>query len=89
MESIPAYKAQAQLQRILKKAEGLPVIITRKGRPSSVVISIDEFDSSEIVKLNVMRDNAEKAMLSQLNNHFVDGERFFDDIDRGVYDVKS
>ncbi|MGF1763557.1 type II toxin-antitoxin system Phd/YefM family antitoxin [Aliivibrio kagoshimensis] len=88
METIPAYKAQTQLQKILKKAEWLPVIITRKGRPASVVISIDEFDYSERVKLKVIKDNAEKGTLSQLNNSYVDGEQFFDDISRGVYDAK-
>lgn len=47
MKTLPLYEVKANLSKLIEKVDATDeeVVITRNGRPSAVIISIDEFES--------------------------------------------
>jgi len=47
MKTLPLYEVKANLSRLVEKVDSTDeeVVITRNGRPSAVIVSMDEFES--------------------------------------------
>lgn len=47
MKTIPLYEVKAKLSKLVERVDATDeeVIITKNGRPSAVIVSIDEFES--------------------------------------------
>ena len=47
MKTLPLYEVKANLSKLVEKVDSTDeeVVITRNGRPSAVIVSIDEFES--------------------------------------------
>ncbi len=47
MKTLPLYEVKAHLSKLVEKVDSTDeeVVITRNGRPSAVIVSMDEFES--------------------------------------------
>ena len=52
---IPAALAKTNFGALLEKAQREPVAISKKGRPVAVLMSMDEFEAHQVLKLEHLR----------------------------------
>ena len=86
MEALSANEAKTQFGDMLMKAQRAPIQINRNGKPVAVVISVEEYESMEALKLRMLQLKAAKAKDDILSGHTVDGEQFFDELEAGKHD---
>jgi len=86
MDALSANEAKTQFGDMLLKAQRAPVQINRNGKPVAVVISMDEYESIEALKLRLLQSRAAQAMTDINAGHTVDGESFFYDLENGKHD---
>ena len=86
MELLTANQAKTQFGEMLMKAQQAPVQINKNGKPVAVVISIDEFESMEKLKLRLLQYRFKQAKDDVINKNTVDGESFFDELESGQHD---
>lgn len=86
MELLTANEAKTQFGEMLMKAQQAPVQINKNGKPVAVVISIDEFESMEKLKLRLLQLRFKQAKDDVINKNTVDGESFFDALESGQHD---
>lgn len=86
MEALSANEAKTQFGDMLLKAQRGPVQINKNGKPVAVVISVDEYENIESLKLSLLRARADRAKEEINNDNTVDGESFFDGLESGQHD---
>ena len=86
MDVLSANEAKTQFGDMLLKAQRAPVQINRNGKPVAVVISMDEYESNEALKLQLLQARASRAKSDIESGHTVDGESFFDALESGQHD---
>ena len=86
MEALSANEAKTQFGDLLLKAQQAPVQINKNGKPVAVVISMDEYQRIEELKINVLRSRVDAAKTHIANQDTVDGDSFFHELMSGSYD---
>ena len=86
MEALSANEAKTQFGDMLLKAQRAPVQINKNGKPVAVVISMDEYESNEALKLQLLQSRAIKANKDIGKGNTIDGESFFDALESGQHD---
>ena len=86
METLTAQEARVKFGDLLLKSQKGPVRITRSGKPVSVMISADDFEIMEEVKMRYLKEKLARAKNDIDNNRLADGATFFDDLLLGKYD---
>lgn len=86
VDALSANEAKTQFGELLLKAQRSPVQINKNGKPVAVVISIDDYESIEALKLRLLHSSAIKAKADIEAGNTIDGESFFDDLESGQYD---
>ena len=86
MESLSANEAKTKFGDMLLKAQRAPVQINKNGKPVAVVISMDEYESIEALKLRLLQSRAIQAKADIEAGNTIDGEPFFDDLESGQHD---
>jgi prevent-host-death family protein len=86
MDALSANEAKTQFGDMLLKAQRAPVQINRNGKPVAVVISMDEYESIETLKLRLLQSRVAQAMTDINAGNTVDGEAFFDELEKGKHD---
>ena len=61
MDNLSANEAKTQFGDLLLKAQRAPVQINKNGKPVVVVISIDEYESIEALKLRFLQSRVAQA----------------------------
>ena len=82
MKSLTANEAKTHFGELLLKAQKEPVQISRNGKPVAVVISMDEYDAIDKLKLKLLKLRAAEA---DNEASLVDGNSFFNDLMAGKY----
>ena len=82
MKSLSANEAKTHFGELLLKAQKEPVQISRNGKPVAVMISMDEYDAIDKLKLNLLKLRAAEA---DNETSLVDGESFFNELMAGKY----
>lgn len=82
MKSLSANEAKTHFGELLLKAQKEPVQINRNGKPVAVVISMDEYDAIDKLKLNLLKLRAAEA---DNEASLVDGNSFFNELMAGKY----
>lgn len=77
MAVISANQAKTQFGDLLLQAQREPVTISKNGKAVAVVVSIEEYESNEALKLAMLKARAEKAMHDIATGNTIDGEEFF------------
>ena len=86
MEALSANEAKTKFGDMLLKAQRAPVQINKNGKPVAVVISMDEYESIEALKLRLLQSRAIQAKADIEAGNTIDGEPFFDDLESGRHD---
>lgn len=86
MDAFSANEAKTQFGDMLLKAQRAPVQINKNGKPVAVVISMDEYEGIEAMKLRLLQLRAAQAKADIKASNTIDGESFFDDLESGQFD---
>ena len=86
MDSLSANEAKTQFGDMLLKAQRAPVQINKNGKPVAVVISMEEYENIETLKLKLLQSRATQAKADIESGNSIDGESFFNDLESGQYD---
>lgn len=82
MKSLTANEAKTHFGELLLKAQKEPVQISRNGKAVAVMISMDEYDAIDKLKLSML-----KLRAAEVDNEssLVDGNTFFNELMAGKY----
>lgn len=80
MESLSANDAKTHFGEMLLKAQRSPVQINKNGKPVAVVISTEEYQGIEALKLQLLQARAMQARADIDSGKLADGETFFDEL---------
>lgn len=86
MDTLSANDAKTQFGDLLLRAQRAPVQINKNGKPVAVVISFDEYESMEALKLQDLQARAARAQADIEAGNTADGEVFFEALASGKYD---
>lgn len=84
MEVLTANKAKTHFGELLMKVQREPVQIDKNGKPIAVVVSIEEYEANEIVKLEVLKQRIDLAEQEIKKGMHCDGTTFFNDLIEGM-----
>lgn len=86
METLSANYAKTQFGDMLLKAQRAPIQINKNGKPVAVVISMEEYESIEALKLRFLQTRAIQAKVDIEGGNIKDGDSFFDALEAGHFD---
>jgi prevent-host-death family protein len=86
MEALTANEAKSQFGDLLLKAQRAPVQINKNGKPIAVVMSMDDYEGIEAMKLQLLQSRAAKAKTDIQVGTTVDGNSFFEALESGQHD---
>lgn len=86
MDALSANEAKTHFGDMLLKAQRSPVQINKNGKPVAVVLSVEEYESIEALKLLVLQSRAAQVVTDIEAGRLVDGESFFDELEAGHHD---
>ena len=86
MKALTANEAKTHFGEMLMKAQQAPVQINKNGKPVAVLVSFDEYESIEALKIRFLQTRAIKAKDDIANQNTDDGESFFDELVSGKHD---
>ncbi len=86
MEKLTANQAKTHFGQLLMKAQSEPVQIDKNGKPVAVVVSMESFEASEKIKLEMLKSRLKVAEHEIKNGQTTDGEEFFAKLLAGEYD---
>ena len=75
-KTMPAAEAKTNFGRLLDTAQREPVAISRNGRPVAVVLSMEEFERIEELKLERLRGDIRHGIEQLDRGERVDGAAF-------------
>jgi len=75
MRSMSAHDAKARFGQLLDAARTGPVTIKKHGRAVAVIISKEEFDAMEAIKLEKLRSEVQKGIQAIERGEFVEFEQ--------------
>jgi prevent-host-death family protein len=86
LETLTAQEARVRFGDLLLKSQKGPVQITRSGKPISVIMSAEDYETLEAMKMDHLKDKLARAQNDIDNGKVVDGPTFFDNLLGGKYD---
>lgn len=86
MDSLSANDAKTHFGEMLIKAQRAPVQINRNGKPIAVVLSAEDYESIETLKLRLLQLRAEQARIDIESGDLFDGDSFLDALEAGNHD---
>ena len=86
MEIFTANEAKNRFSEVILMSQKEPVKVTRSGKPVAVIVSIDEYNATEELKLRYVREYVQEAFTDIENGNVEDGDTFFQDLITGKYD---
>ena len=86
MDALTANEAKTHFGDMLLKAQRAPIQINKNGKPVAVVISMDEYENIEALKLRLLQSRVAQAKADIEAGNTVDGESFFDGLENPEHD---
>ena len=86
MEVFTANEAKNRFGDVLLKSQKAPVQVTRSGKPIAMIVSIEDYNATEELKLRYVRAHIQEALEDIENGNVEDGDTFFQDLMAGKYD---
>jgi prevent-host-death family protein len=86
MEIFTANEAKNRFGEVLLKSQKEPVQVTRSGKPVVMVVSIEDYNASEELKLRYVREHIQEGLADIASGNVEDGDAFFQDLRAGKYD---
>ena len=85
-KGIPASEAKTHFGALLEKVQREPLTISKKGRPVAVLMSIDEFETHQRLKLEQLRREVQAGLAELEAGKVVGGAEAFEAMDRELGD---
>ena len=85
-QGIPAAEAKTNFGALLEKVQREPLMISKKGRPVAVLMSMDEFETHQRVKLDQLRREVQAGLADLEAGEIVSGAEAFEAMDRELAD---
>ena len=85
-KGIPATEAKTNFGALLEKVQREPLTISKKGRPVAVLMSMDEFETHQRLKLEQLRREVEAGLSDLEAGRVVSGAEAFSAMDRVLGD---
>ncbi len=86
MDALSANEAKTHFGDMLLKAQRAPIQINKNGKPVAVVISAEEYEGIEALKLRMLQLRAAQAKADLEAGNVVDGDAFFNELEAGHHD---
>lgn len=86
MEALSANEAKNHFGDMLLKAQRAPIQINKNGKPVAIVISAEEYESIEALKLRLLQSRTVQANADIAADNLIDGEAFFSELESGQHD---
>ena len=86
MEVFTANEAKNRFGEVLLKSQKSQVQVTRSGKPIAMIVSIEDYNATEELKLRYVRAHIQEALEDIENGNVEDGDTFFQDLTAGKYD---
>jgi prevent-host-death family protein len=86
MDTLSANEAKTQFGDLLLRAQRAPVQISKNGKAVAVVVSAEDFETIEALKLHLLQARVAKARDDIAKGNMVEGESFFDELESGQHD---
>lgn len=86
MESLSANEAKTHFGDLLLKVQREPVQINRNGKAVAVVLSVDDYQNLESLKIQYMKMRVEQAKEDIATGRLIEGNAFFDELLNGKFD---
>ncbi|VAW37113.1 hypothetical protein MNBD_GAMMA01-1816 [hydrothermal vent metagenome] len=87
MEVLTANKAKIHFGEMLIKVQSAPVQIDKNGKPIAVMISIEDYEATEQIKLQMLKDRFKQVEEDIKNGLFEDDDAdFFETLIAGKFD---
>ncbi len=84
--AIPAAEAKTNFGALLEKVQREPVTISKKGRPVAVMMSMEEFETHQQLKLERLRREVQASLAELEAGKTVSGADAFAVMDRDLGD---
>ncbi|MGG5575610.1 type II toxin-antitoxin system Phd/YefM family antitoxin [Vibrio diazotrophicus] len=76
MQSLTANTAKTKFGDLLMKVQREPVQISKNGSPVAVMMSCEEYEQLEALKMMLVKSRFEQAEIDIQNGDLVDGDEF-------------
>jgi prevent-host-death family protein len=86
LETLTAQEARVRFGDLLVKSQKGPVQITRSGKPISVIMSAEDYEIMETMKMRYLKEKLKCSKYDIEKGRVIDGAAFFDDLLAGKYD---
>lgn len=77
MKSLSANEAKTQFGDVLLRVQREPLQINRNGKPVAVMLSIEDYQMLEEVKMRLLKEKVSRAEADIARGDVMDGETFF------------
>ena len=85
-QGIPAAEAKTNFGTLLDKVQREPLMISKEGRPVAVLMSMDEFETHQRIKLEQLRHEVQAGLADLEAGKVVSGAEAFEAMDRELGD---
>ncbi|AXY03700.1 type II toxin-antitoxin system Phd/YefM family antitoxin (plasmid) [Vibrio alfacsensis] len=86
MQSLTANNAKTKFGDLLMKVQREPVQISKNGSPVAVIMSCEEYEQLEQLKMMMLKSRFEQAERDIENGDLVDGDEFMKALNQGQFD---
>ena len=85
-KGIPAAEAKTHFGALLERVQREPLMISKKGRPVAVLMSIDEFETHQRIKLEQLRREVREGLEDLESGAVISGIAAFEAMGRAIGD---
>ena len=86
MEVFTANEAKNRYGEVLLKSQKAPVQVTRSGKAVAMVVSMDDYNSLETMKMCLLKEKIARSQADIEDGRVEDYDTFFADLLAGKYD---
>lgn len=86
METINTLDARNSFSDTIRRAQRSPVRITKRGKAVAVVMSIEDYEATEELKMRLLEEAIAEAKDDLANGRVLDADKVFDELEAGLFD---
>ena len=80
MKAVSANEAKTQFGDMLLNVQRAPVQINKNGKPVAVMVSMDDYEMMENLKIQMLKERVQRAKTEIKAGSTTDGDSFFDEL---------
>ena len=80
MKAVSANEAKTQFGDMLLNVQRAPVQIDKNGKPVAVMVSMDDYEMMENLKIQMLKERVQRAKTENEAGSTTDGDSFFDEL---------